>query len=142
MCSRTFYRRIRELDMRYGDLSPQKLRNLIVEEDFADGIEFSMERCEAALGIYNSYTNNPDYEQDLKKKRKSREELEQIDEEEIRNIILQKRQADFREKFGIQSGEQSDVVKRGRRGISQQQRQALRDAERATTSAIKTVIIN
>lgn len=142
MCPRTFYRRIRELDMRYGDLSPQKLRNLIVEEDFADGIEFSMERCEAALGVYSSYTNNPDHEQELKKKRKSKEELEQIDEEDIRKIILQKRQADFREKFGIQSTEPPEVVKRGRKGISQQQRQALRDAEKATTAAIKTVIIN
>ena len=92
--------------------------------------------------MYSSYTNNPDHEQELKKKRKSKEELEQIDEEEIRKIILQKRQADFREKFSIQSTEPPEVVKRGRKGISQQQRQALRDAEKATTAAIKTVIIN
>ncbi|MCM1295054.1 MAG: recombinase family protein [Muribaculaceae bacterium] len=142
MCSRTFYRRIRELDMRYGDLSPSKLRDLIVDEEFADGIEFSMERCEAAIGVYNSYTNNPEHEAALKKKQKEQEDVEEDDEEEIRRIILQKRQADFREKFGIQDTGEEPTVKRGRKGTTQKQRQAIRDAEKATTNAIKTVIIN
>lgn len=142
ICSRTFYRRIRELDMRYGDLPPSKLRDLIVEDEFADGIEFSMERCEAAIGVYNSYTNNPEKEAEFKKRQRDQEEIETADEDEIRQIILQKRQADFREKFGIQSTDAEPVAKRGRKNITQKQRQALRDAEKATTDAVKTVIIN
>lgn len=135
MCPRTFYRRIRELDMRYGDLSPKKLRELIIDDDF----EFSMERCEAAIGEYNSYTNNPEHEAELKRKRKEQDEIEEDDEEELRQIILQKRQADFREKFGIKG--ESVEVQRGRKSMTQRQRQAIRDAEKATSEAIKTIII-
>lgn len=146
ICSRTFYRRIHELDMRYGDIPPKDLRNMIVD-DFKDGFDFSMERCEAALGIYNPYTNDPKHEAELKKKRDEKTSAEQIeldekeDEEELKRIILSKRQADFREKFGIADIPEQTEVKRGRKKTLRQ-KQALRDAERATNEAIKTVIIN
>lgn len=53
MSTRTFFRRMRELDSRYGDIPPEKLRDYIVEDDFADGIEFAMERIEDVVGIWN-----------------------------------------------------------------------------------------
>lgn len=58
MSTRTFFRRMRELDSRYGDIPPEKLRDYIVEDDFADGIEFAMERIEDVVGIWNPYAGN------------------------------------------------------------------------------------
>lgn len=146
MCSRTFYRRIRELDQRYGDIRPDKLRDLIVEEDFCNGIEFSMERCESALGIYNPYTNDPRVEHERRVNKKQREEeLEEMsikeEEEELKRIILEKRQADFKDKFGI-TDDHFKLVKRGRIPTTQKQKQAVEDARRASTSSIKTIIID
>lgn len=146
ICQRTFYRRIHELDQRYGDIPPKKLRDLIVEDDFADGIEFAMERCEASIGVYNPYVNNPEHEKELRALLKAREaedpdRMEKEEEEELKRIILEKRQAEFRERFGIQ-GTDTDEVKRGRKPTTQKQRQAIRDAQNASKTAIKTVIID
>ena len=155
MSQRTFYRRARELDMRYGDLSPQDLRNLIVEDDFKDGIEFDMERCEAAIGIYSPYTPNPEYVAKKKAEKKKRmaehpEEFEQNDpkseEEELKRIILEKRQEEFRKQFGIKPKNEYDrEIQRGRKKQirnTKLNKESIQMAEDAMTKNIKTVIID
>lgn len=146
MCQRTFYRRIRELDQRFGDIPPDKLRDLIVEDDFYDGIEFSMERCENAIGIYNPYINDPKYERDRRQAKKLEEDQHaeqnaKEEEEEIKRIILEKRQMDFKDKFGI-NDDHFKLVKRGRIPTTQRQKQTVNDAHKASTSSIKTVIVD
>lgn len=148
MSQRTFYRRIRELDMRYGDIAPNKLRNLIVEDDFADGIELAMERCEGAIGYYNPYCPNPIYVAELKKRKKATENINQKEmdeheeEEELKRIILEKRQQEFRERFGIADTAPAETVKRGRIPTTQRGKEALKMAEQAMSKNIKTVIID
>lgn len=157
MSHRTFYRRIHELNGRYGDIPPTKLRNMVVEDDFKDGIEFDMERCLAGMGEYGPYMVSPD---DTKKwrlnKKKRKEEEEQLsgesklsaeerrkkEEAEIKRIILEKRQLEFQDKFGIRTKEREDIendikdLQKTKAG-----RIALRMAEEAMTKNIKTVIV-
>lgn len=147
MSQRTFYRRIRELDMRYGDIEPSKLRDMIVEDDFADGIELAMERCEGAIGYYNPYCPNPNYVAELKKQKKAAaasepEQDTKAEEEELKRIILEKRQQEFRERFGITGDSATKPVKHGRKPTTQRGREALKMAEDAMTKNIKTVIID
>lgn len=146
MSQRTFYRRLRELDVRYGDIPPERLRDLIVEDDFKDGIAFDMERCEAVMGYYNSYAPDPRICGEAQKRRlkkKKQEELENPhkEEEELKRIILEKRQKEFQQKFGIKPRQKQQEthkeLSRSRAG-----RKAIQMAEDAMTTNIKTVIID
>lgn len=157
MSNRTFYRRIREIDMRYGDIPPEKLREYIVEDDFKDGIEMSMERCEAAVGYYNIYTTSPIYVE--RKKKEKREYLAahpemapdpdreaKEEEEELKRIILEKRQAEFRERFGITDENLKSPKKtRSSRTLMttpSREKQIRKEAEQAMTKGVKTIIID
>lgn len=51
---RTFYRRINELDSRYGNIPEKELRKIIFEDD----IEYVTERLMRENGEYTSYNNN------------------------------------------------------------------------------------
>jgi len=152
ICTRTFYRRIREIDMRYGDIKPENLRDLIMDDYVDEGFDYDMERCEAALGYYNPYTNDPRKEAVFREKYKAKlaaekqkeEEDRKADEEEIKRIILEKRRAEFRAKFGIDADNDEELtIVRGRNAPtnSRKQKQALHDAEKATLEAIRTTII-
>lgn len=144
---RTFYRRIHELDSRYGDIPPDKLRDLIVEDDFKDGIDFDMERCERGMGFYNPYMNNPKYEERKKLHRKDEPEEPNDDpkreEEELKRIILDKRRREFQQKFGIHTKKnasiQEDIKHLSRTKAG---REAIKMAESAMTTNIRTVIID
>lgn len=149
---RTFYRRLRELDMRYGDIPPYKLQDYMVEDDFFDGIDFDFERCEAAVGIYNSYITDPSYRLKYRKEARERREADpdgerRREEEEIRQIVLAKRQAEFKAKFGIEDTpeeeEQKLIAKRGRIAPqTERQRIALKEARESSSKAIKTTIVD
>lgn len=106
MANRTFFRRIHELDVRFGDLDPQRLRDLVFDEEMYDGIEYSNERLEQAMGYYNPYSLfNPKKDADRRKaardnKDRTEEQLRQEDKE-IQEMILAKRRQQFNERFGI-----------------------------------------
>ena len=143
MSQRTFYRRMRELDSRYGDIPADRLRDLIVEEDFKDGIAFDMERCEAVIGYYNTYTQDPQHAKELIRKRKEKEPERdpKEEEEELKRIILEKRQKEFQQKFGIKSTKKSKE-KDSQLKHTQKGREALKLAEEAMKTRVKTVIID
>ena len=106
MSNRTFYRRINELNQRFGDLPPQRLYDLILDEEYFEGFHFDNERLEAGVEYYNHYVlNNPDKERDLReRKRKAKEEnpsLTKEEEEIMKREILAHRQKNFRERFNI-----------------------------------------
>lgn len=116
MSTRSFYRRMRELDQRYGDIPPDKLRMYIVEDDFANGIEFSMERCEDMIDYFNPYRPNRKQLEvsrlkkhgtgyhDIEPLLSSKDLQKTAEEEEIRKIILEKRQEEFRKYFHLDDG--------------------------------------
>ena len=143
---RTFYRRIRELNSRYGDVPADRLRDLIVEEDFKDGIEFDMERCEAGMDYFNPYAPNPHYISKHLRKKKQQELAEPKDpkaeEEELKRIILEKRQKEFQEKFGIRDRSKKVDKKKLTQSRTIVGREAIKLAEDAMTTNIKTVIID
>lgn len=144
---RTFYRRIHELDSRYGDIPPDQLRNLIVEDDFKDGIEFDMERCEHGMGYYNPYMNNPKYQEKKKLMRKDEVREEEQDpkreEEELKRIILEKRRREFQQKFGIRPTKDESIQKDIKHlSRTKAGREAIKMAESAMTTNIRTVIID
>lgn len=155
MSMRTFYRRIHELDSRYGDIPPNELRNLIVEDDFKDGIEFDFERCESGMGIIGPYMYHPEYNRGTKEYKKrlkvagiqieedDPEESAHSQEEELKRIILEKRQKEFRQKFGIRASEASNTKDSlAKLSKTKAGREALRMAESAMTSNIKTIVID
>ena len=80
MSNRTFYRRINELNQRYGDLPPERLDDLILDKEFFEGIHFDNERLEQGIGYYNQYVlNNPDKERALRERhRKEKEEKPEL----------------------------------------------------------------
>lgn len=117
MSQRTFYRRIRELDMRFGDIPPNRLRDVIIEDDeIENGFELSTERLEAGIGYYNPYAPNPDYIAKRKEKLKGQKKVNkhELEEQELKRIILEKRQEVFRERFHIPDDIDESIVKRGR----------------------------
>lgn len=157
MSSRTFFRRMRELDMRYGDIPPDRLRDYIVEEDFANGIEFSMERCEDVIGVYNSFTNNKtklnekreraksQYLEDPDERYTKKERMMQAEEEELKRIVLEKRRAEFRKHFGIDSDEPRcrKHEKKAKAPNTRRIREALKEAETSSFSKnIRTFIVD
>lgn len=154
MSTRTFYRRMRELDSRYGDIPPDKLRDYIVEDDFADGINFVMERIDEIVGNPNTYIPNI-YTKNKKKESRYLEDTELegttkkeqamiAEEEEIKRIVLEKRRAEFRKHFGIDSIEPR-YKKHGKKKspTTRRIREAIKDAEyTAALSNIKTIIVD
>lgn len=117
MSQRTFYRRIRELDMRFGDIPPNRLRDVIIEDDeIENGFELTTERLEAGIGYRNPYSPNPEYVAKRKAlmKAKPRVDKQLQEEQEIKRIILEKRQEAFRERFHIPDNFDESIVKRGR----------------------------
>ena len=106
MSNRTFYRRINELNQRYGDLPPERLDDLILDKEFFNGICFDNERIEQGIGYYNQYVlNNPEKERKLRERhRKEKEEkleLTKEEEEALQRAMLYKRQQEFRERFNM-----------------------------------------
>lgn len=105
ICTRTFYRRIRELDCQFSDVPPEELATLDLTP-YKDGFEYLTEMEEAAQGYYNPYTNNTEKELSTQKARKEkiameREEFYAQEESQIRAMIREKRQEEFRKRFGI-----------------------------------------
>jgi len=113
ICQRTFYRRIHELDQRFGDIPPDQLKDFMME-DYESGFSYEAERVEAALGYYNPYTNSPEQKRKIKEARQRAVREEKEDEEELRRIILEKRQAEFRSKFGIDDTSPSSEATKSR----------------------------
>lgn len=159
MSERTFFRRLREIDTRYGDIDPNKLRDLVVEEDFCNGIEFDMERCEAAIGYYNPYMGNTEKIRALNHRTKrdellSIEENDKLEEEEFKKLVLEKRQADFRDRMNIQGPETTiDHVRSARTrtamkecgsgtNMTKEQRESYLAAVKATSTPVKTTQID
>lgn len=114
--NRTFFRRLHELDKRYGDFSPERLRELILDEEFFDGIDFAYERMEAGIDYWNPYVlNNPYKEAEMRKKRKQkREEMteEEIHQEEteLMRRIKERRQSEFKQTFNMDELEGLEYV--------------------------------
>ena len=106
MSNRTFYRRINELNQRYGDLPPERLDDLILDKEFFNGICFDNERIEQGIGYYNQYVlNNPEKERKLRerhrKEKEEKPELTKEKEEALQRAMLYKRQQEFRERFNM-----------------------------------------
>ena len=106
MSNRTFYRRINELNQRYGDLPPERLDDLILDKEFFNGICFDNERIEQGIGYYNQYVlNNPEKERKLRerhrKEKEEKPELTKEEEEALQRAMLYKRQQEFRERFNM-----------------------------------------
>ena len=104
--NRTFYRRINELNQRYGDLPPERLDDLILDKEFFNGICFDNERIEQGIGYYNQYVlNNPEKERKLRerhrKEKEEKPELTKEEEEALQRAMLYKRQQEFRERFNM-----------------------------------------
>ena len=106
MSNRTFYRRINELNQRYGDLPPERLDDLILDKEFFNGICFDNERIEQGIGYYNQYVlNNPEKERKLRERhqkgKEEKPELTKEEEEALQRAMLYKRQQEFRERFNM-----------------------------------------
>lgn len=106
MSNRTFYRRINELNQRYGNLPPERLDDLILDKEFFNGICFDNERIEQGIGYYNQYVlNNPEKERKLRerhrKEKEEKSELTKEEEEALQRAMLYKRQQEFRERFNM-----------------------------------------
>ena len=106
MSNRTFYRRINELNQRYGNLPPERLNDLILDKEFFNGICFDNERIEQGIGYYNQYVlNNPEKERKLRerhrKEKEEKPELTKEEEEALQRAMLYKRQQEFRERFNM-----------------------------------------
>ena len=106
MSNRTFYRRINELNQRFGEMNPDRLEDLILDKEYFDGITFDNERLEQGIGFYNQYVlNNPEKERNLRerhrKEREEKPELSKEEEEALQRAMLYKRQKEFRERFNM-----------------------------------------
>lgn len=122
---RTFWRRLREIDQRYGDIPPEKLKDYIPMDLMENGILYDMERVEkVAFGYYNPYINDTDAlkikkrqywekygDMQMRAKREAEEQARQ--DEELRRIVFEARQRDFREKFGLEDPTTMEI-RRGR----------------------------
>lgn len=113
--NRTFYRRLHELDMRFGDFTPERLRELILDDDFYDGIEYANERMEAGIDYWNPYVLNDPHKEAIRRKTK-REERDHMTEDEVKEAdektmrqVQAKRQEEFRKQFDIECGSDDDV---------------------------------
>lgn len=122
---RTFWRRLREIDQRYGDIPPEKLKDYIPMDLMEHGILYDAERVEkVAFGYYNPYISDSDGAKIKKREywakygdmqmRAKREAEERVkEEEELRRIVFEARQRDFREKFGLEDPIEGEI-RRGR----------------------------
>lgn len=126
MSNRTFYRRIYELDSRFGSLNPNRLKDLILDAGFYDGIPFDNERLEQGIGYYNPYVlHNPEKERRELEKRKQREaELTEDDilaaENELKRKMLEKRKKDFQNYFQIADDELAHYTIPGKRRYNEE----------------------
>ena len=159
MSTRTFFRRMHELDSRYGDIPPERLRDYIVEEDFANGIEFAMERVEDVVGIWNPYVANKDKIKERKMAKSGyiddydaelggltkKERIIRAEEEELKRIVLEKRRAEFRRHFGLDD-DAPRFKKHGKVKKTVRPRRieaAIRDAENSSiVTNIKTFMVD
>lgn len=116
MSNRTFYRRINELNHRYDGIPNDRLRDLILDPDYINGIDWENERIERGIGYYNSYAlTNPEKDREYLERKKRERELmteEELNTEEIeiRKHILAKRQQTFRDRFGIIDNDEAAVL--------------------------------
>lgn len=106
MTNRTYYRRINELEHRFGDIPVEKLRNMIMTDEIYDGIEFSIERLEKGIDYYNHYCSYiPEKAARASRRQKERERLAELGdselERELRETLLAERRKRFHEMFGI-----------------------------------------
>ena len=104
--NRTFYRRLNELNHRFGDVPVEKLRNMIMTDEIYDGIEFTIERLEKGIDYYNQYCSYiPEKEARAIARRKEKERLAELGdselEKELRETLLADRRKHFHEMFGI-----------------------------------------
>lgn len=108
MSNRSFYRRLNELNQRFGDLPVERLRDLVLDKEMLGGIEFDNERKEWGIEYYNPYVlHNPIKEAAALEAKKLRDAEKDPDQEEadLKAAILAKRQKEFRQHFGITPGE-------------------------------------
>lgn len=122
---RTFWRRLREIDQRYGDIPPEKLKDYVPFDLMEQGILYDAERVErVAYGYYNPYIE--DYDGKILERLRKYSEMADVEaiakmeanerrerEEELRRMVFEARQQNFREKFGLDDPNNL-VVKRGR----------------------------
>lgn len=100
--TRTFYRRINELNARFGDIPPNRLHDMILDKEFFVGIKFDNERLEQGIGYYNPYTmNNPETNRKTREWLKRKQDHNEQDEETARKEMLRIRQLEFRERFNL-----------------------------------------
>lgn len=142
---RTFWRRIREIDQRYGDIPAEKLRNYIPFDLMDNGILYDAERVEkVAFGYYNPYISDSDggkikkreyYAKygDMQMRARREAEERQKEEEELRRIVFEARQRDFREKFGLEDPTTMEI-RRGR-GAAKRHGKYMVDADGMVHSA-------
>ena len=102
--TRTFYRRICELDARYSCIKADRLYDLILDEEWYDGISYDYERLQSGIGQYNPYTLRKPTK---KKKTNDSDELSDEDielkEQKMKRAILERRRQDFQEHFHIKN---------------------------------------
>lgn len=118
VAERTFYRIMRELDSRFGDIPADKLDEYIMDDYKETGFEYDTERFEAHMGIYNSYRSNPPKDRERRLKNKLNPVADdRLSEEEVKARKaknLKRRQDEFRRKFGLidgRTGELSHPIK-------------------------------
>lgn len=102
--NRTFYRRIQELNNRFGDISVTDLRNLSMDEEWYDGFAWDIERLDHGIDQYSMYCSYlPEKAKRAKENKKKRlaEMTEEELERELRETILAERRKRFHELFGI-----------------------------------------
>lgn len=108
LSNRTFYRRLNEIDQRYGDIPVNRLRDLVLDEEMMEGIQFDNERIEQGIGYYNPYClHTPEKQRKCVEKAHEKKRLEEeglLDDEmekKITEAILKQRSREFKDKFGI-----------------------------------------
>ena len=160
MSKSTFYRRLKELDSRYGDLSLNSLKNLILEDEYLqDGWSLENERIDEILATYgkksfklhrgfkplSAYVYNPKTLDQYEAEKEAEDAMTRQEIEEIQNIILEKRQEKFRERFGMAGVPVSDEKRRGRGAVKYKltpsARQVVSDIEHGIEETVKTIQI-
>lgn len=138
MSTRTFYRRMEELNHRYGDIPPEQLREYVVEDDFRCGIEFSYDQASDIMGPFKDYIP-PEVD------KSSDVDQAKLEEEAIKQIVLEKRRAEFRRIFGLDNDalRYTKHAKVAAIPHTKQVRDVLNDAEISSLAAnIKTIIVD
>jgi len=122
---RTFWRRLREIDQRYGDIPPEKLKDYIPSDLMENGILYDSERVEkVAFGYYNPYITDLDAKKievrerwakygDMQTRARREAEERAAEEENMRRIVFEERQRDFRKKFNL-ADPITNEIQRGR----------------------------